>query len=71
MSTQTQTTAATSGGSYPCFNCGGKVIWGNSYSFSEYGVEGDGVVHELHCLDCGAEIVYYCEEEKDEATGRA
>ena len=44
------------------FHCGCRVIWDCDYSFEDfcYGEEGeDGIVHTLHCSDCGAEILYY------------
>ena len=63
---QTKTIAATSD-RLVCFHCGGDVIWGGDFSFEDYGVDGEGIIHELHCKDCGAEIVYYCEEGEDEA----
>lgn len=48
------------GDMYHCFHCGKKtVIWDNDYSFEDYCLEGEGVVHELHCTECGATITYY------------
>lgn len=46
-----------------CFHCQGEnVIWDNDFSFEEYlgdfGYDGDGIVHVLHCPDCGARIEY-------------
>lgn len=50
-----------------CFNCGeDAVIWCNDLTFEDYQIDGDGIVHELHCTNCGADIVYYCEEEDNE-----
>lgn len=44
---------------YECFNCGERaVIWDNDFSFEDYCYEGDGIVHELHCTNCGASITY-------------
>lgn len=55
-----------------CFNCGeDSVMWDNDLSFEDYGLDGDGVVHELHCIKCGAEITYYCKEDNDEYDARA
>ena len=46
---------------YECFNCREKmVVWDADYSFEEYCLEGEGIVHHLHCGNCGAEIDYYC-----------
>lgn len=52
-----------------CFHCGGpNVIWDNDFTFEDYGYEGEGIVHALHCQDCGAEIEYRVPErgEQDE-----
>ena len=38
-----------------CFNCGKRAVgWQHDYSFADYGIEGDGVVHVLQCNHCGA-----------------
>lgn len=45
---------------YECFHCGHRsVIWDNDFSFEDYGYDNDGIVHSLHCSNCGAEIEYY------------
>lgn len=55
-----------------CFNCGeDTVVWDNDLSFEDYEIEEEGVVHELHCTNCGAEITYYCKEEDNETNARA
>lgn len=44
---------------YECFRCGmRKVIWVADFSFEDYCEEGDGVIHEYHCENCGARITY-------------
>ena len=44
---------------YECFHCGAKaVIWDSDFDFSDYGYEGEGIVHNCHCTRCGAEIEY-------------
>lgn len=44
---------------FECFHCGERaVIWQNDYTFEDYGIEGDGVVHDLRCSECGAVITY-------------
>lgn len=46
-------------GAYECFHCGQRsVIWGADFSMEDYGYEEEGIVHELHCENCGAEITY-------------
>ena len=44
---------------YECMHCGHKaVIWDADFDFSDYGEEGEGVIHECHCTNCGAQITY-------------
>lgn len=44
---------------YQCFNClNNAVVWDNDYDYSDYGYEGDGIVHICHCSHCGAMIEY-------------
>lgn len=46
-------------GTYECFHCGNKtVVWDSDFDFSDYGLEGEGVIHVCHCANCGAEIEY-------------
>lgn len=59
-----------SGGTYQCFHCcTNGVIWDNDFDFSDYGYDGEGIVHVCHCVNCGAEIEYKIsipdEEEED------
>lgn len=45
---------------YECFNCLSRsVIWDADFDYSDYGLEGEGVIHECHCVNCGARITYY------------
>lgn len=42
-----------------CFHCGSKsVVWQNDFMFEDFGYEGEGIVHECHCNNCGADIEY-------------
>lgn len=42
-----------------CFNCNqNAVIWDTDADFEDLGFEGDGIIHLLHCTQCGAEIIY-------------
>lgn len=53
---------------YECFHCGARaVIWDADFTFEDYGLEGEGIVHHCHCANCGAEIEYYvsCEDKED------
>ena len=47
-------------GTFECFHCGqNTAVWNADFSFDEYGMEDDGIVHNLTCINCGAEIEYY------------
>ncbi len=54
---------------YECFHCCTKgVIWDSDFSFEDVGLEGEGIVHFCHCVNCGARIEYYIplsEEDED------
>lgn len=57
---------------YECFHCGARaVIWDADFSFEDYCLEGEGIVHHLHCANCGAEIEYFisCEDDEEEDDG--
>lgn len=44
---------------FECFHCCRKsVVWDSDFDFSDFGLEGNGVVHVCHCTNCGAEIEY-------------
>lgn len=54
---------------YECFHCGEKaVIWDNDFSYEDYGLEGEGIVQDLHCENCGARIQYFidCGDNEDD-----
>ena len=52
---------------YECFHCGKiAVIWDSDFDFSDYGYEGEGIVHACHCTNCGAEIEYRIPIEEDD-----
>ena len=53
---------------YQCFHCGKMaVVWDNDFDFEDYGLEGNGIVHDCHCTNCGADIQYQiCFDSEDE-----
>lgn len=56
---------------YECFHCGCKsVIWDSDFDFEDYGMDGEGVVHELHCSECGARITYYVPDTDEDEDGK-
>ena len=51
---------------HACFNCGHwSVGWDNDYTFQDYGLVGDGIVHALHCSNCGALIEYFVSDDDE------
>lgn len=59
-------------GTFECFHCGERtLIWGGDHTFEDYGIEGEGIVQNLHCENCGADVMYYVSmEEDDEEEGQ-
>ena len=52
---------------YECVHCGAKaVIWDENFDFEIYGYEGEGVIRNYHCTNCGVEIEYRVPMESDE-----
>lgn len=52
---------------YECFHCLARaVIWDSDFSFEDYGYEGEGIIQELHCTNCGARITYFISLEPEE-----
>lgn len=44
---------------YKCFHCGKEtVVWDADFDFEDFDYDGEGVVHLLHCTNCGARIEY-------------
>lgn len=60
---------------YECFHCGQRaVIWDADFDFEDYCYEGQGIVHNCHCTNCGAKIEYRIriddDEEEEQKDGR-
>ena len=52
---------------YQCFHClTNGVCWDSDFSFEDYGMEGEGIVHVCHCSNCGAYIEYFISEEEED-----
>lgn len=44
---------------YECFHCGSRaVIWDSDFTYEDCCYDGEGLVHFLHCTNCGAWIEY-------------
>lgn len=57
---------------YECFNCGARaVIWDNDFTFEDYGMEGEGIIHVLHCENCGSDTEYYVRFDDESEGGRS
>lgn len=49
---------------YECFHClQNTVVWQCDYSFEDFGLEGEGIVHTCQCSNCGADIIYMIPED--------
>ena len=47
---------------YECFHCLHRaVVWDSDFDYDDFGYEGKGIVHILHCTHCGAQIEYKSE----------
>lgn len=60
-------------GMFECFHCLHRsVIWQSDFTFEDYGYEGEGIVQNLICSNCGAEIEYRVpiESEEEETVDR-
>jgi hypothetical protein len=45
---------------YECFHCGEKAVyWNADFTFEDFAIEGEGIVHCCTCSNCGAEIEYF------------
>lgn len=48
------------------------MVWSGDFSYEDYGMEGEGIIHECQCGNCGARIVYFIdisgEDDGDETT---
>ena len=54
-------------GMYECFHClQDGVVWDGDFDFSDYGEEEEGVIHECHCVHCGAQITYRVPNERED-----
>ena len=46
-------------GMFECFHCLCRsVVWMSDFDFEDYGYDGEGIVQNLVCQNCGAEIEY-------------
>lgn len=62
-------------GMYECFHCGRRaVIWQSDFTFEDYGYEGEGLVQNCLCTNCGAWIEYmisFEDEDGEDESDRA
>ena len=62
-----QVTEAGSCGMFECFHCLHRsLIWQSDFTFEDYGYEGEGIVQNLVCSNCGAEVEYRVPYDKPE-----
>ena len=46
-----------------CWFCNEEMIWGADFDFSDYGIEGSGIVATFSCTGCGATADFYTSQE--------
>ena len=51
-----------------CFVCNGEIIHGGDHSYEDYGADGDGIVSNLHCMECGRYYLMYSPEDGDDSS---
>lgn len=47
-----------------CWLCGGKLIWGNDFDAEDLGYDRPGIVAQLQCSNCNADVEYVLLEEE-------
>ena len=45
-----------------CWHCKSELIWGADHTFEDYCLEGDGIVTNLSCSECEADVLIYLGE---------
>ena len=51
-----------------CWHCNNELIWVGDFDYSNYGIDGEGIVSNLSCMnkDCGAYVEVYLKTDKKE-----
>ena len=51
-----------------CWFCGCNMIWNSDFDYEDYGLDGDGIVAVLSCLNCEAFAEFYsgCSDKNDD-----
>ncbi len=44
--------------------CGSELIWSGDHDYSDYGMEGEGVVSNLSCPECDSFVLVYSPSKK-------
>jgi|TARA_Y100000401_G_scaffold10911_1_gene7470 DNA-directed RNA polymerase subunit RPC12/RpoP len=42
-----------------CWHCKEELIWGGDHDYEDYDMEGDGIVTNLSCDNCGSFVLVY------------
>ena len=48
-----------------CWHCNTELIWGGDHDYEDYNMEGAGIVTNLHCPKCEAQVYVYLGENND------
>ena len=42
-----------------CWHCKNKLTWGGDFDYEDYGLDGKGIVSNLSCSKCSAQVEVY------------
>ena len=42
-----------------CVRCGTELIWGNDFSYDDYGCDGEGIISNYSCPECEVYVEVY------------
>lgn len=48
-----------------CWRCSHEMIWGGDFSYEDYGLDGEGVISNHSCPNCGASMEFYAGEDDE------
>ena len=49
-----------------CYFCGHEMIWGGDFSFEDFDIEGEGIITNLSCPNCGASAEFMTKVNEEE-----
>lgn len=49
-----------------CGICGTPLIWGADFDYEDYGIDGEGIVSNYTCPNCGVYVEVYMRSDEDQ-----